>query len=378
MLSFGTTSVMPLRAPPRSRQLWKAAGGYEVELRSAAEAEVEIEAWRALARRAFEPSLFAEPELLLPALKHLPDGRQASLILVWQGTSAGRLLRGLLPVMLPRLPLVPGEVRLWRPGSFPVAPALLDRERPEAVLAAVLSFCGSRGSRCARLALPAVLADGALSGALPTAARRTGAADGFASGLLATGVGAGEPGPRASGPFRVASAGTAAQIRDAVEILLVLDAAGAKARHGSALIQDAGMASFLRTATRRLARRRRCRVELLHAGDEPVAAAILVETVDSFWLWCAATAGAAAADALVASVAARAHRHAKRLVIPASLAISAATSAALALAPLTLADLAVPIRPGLSPGAAVRRLRSRIDSGLRAAVRGGVQRLLRA
>ncbi|HKG85806.1 MAG TPA: hypothetical protein VKB16_22050, partial [Beijerinckiaceae bacterium] len=57
-----------------------------------------------------------------------------------------------------------------RPTGFPVCAALLDSERPAAVLAAVLSFCAARGQRCAGLAATALAAEGPLAESLRTAA----------------------------------------------------------------------------------------------------------------------------------------------------------------------------------------------------------------
>lgn len=372
---FGTASLAP-RPAIRAKPAWIADGGCEVELRSAAEAAAEIDAWRSLARRAFQPSLFAEPELLLAALQHLPGGRQVSLLLVWRAAKDGRVLLGLFPVVLPRVPLVPGELWLWRPEPFPVAPALVDSDHAEAVLRAVLSFCAARGPRWASLALPALPADGGLSRAASGVERRARERASL-SPLLVMAAG-GAPARRPDRRSPVARARLPAQLRDAVETFLLLEAAGAKARGRAALIQDCGAASFLRSATRQLARRRKCRVELLHRDEEAVAAAIVLESADASWLWQAATPdGGALPEALVLSIAASAGRRRKRLIVPAA-AVPAGTAAALGLEPLPLVDLAVPTRPGLSPAAAIGRMRRRIDEGLRAIARGGTQRALRA
>ncbi|HEX8663817.1 MAG TPA: hypothetical protein VF744_07285, partial [Beijerinckiaceae bacterium] len=251
---FGAVPVSQ-SPPPRPRPAWAAPGsGYEVDLRGAAEVGADLKAWHDLAGRAVEPALFAHPDVLLPALQHLPDGRQAGLILVWQ--QSPRRLVGLLPVLMPRVPLAPGEVRLWRPAALPVAPALIDRERPEAVLGAALSFCAARGSRCASLVLAGLPADGPIAerfAAAAAASRRR--LERLPQGhVLATAAV-----PRAEtslgGSLRTAQARTPAEVRDAVEAFLALEAAGAKARGDRALIQDPGLASFVRTMTRQLARR---------------------------------------------------------------------------------------------------------------------------
>ncbi|HEX8168610.1 MAG TPA: GNAT family N-acetyltransferase [Beijerinckiaceae bacterium] len=372
-------------APPsRPRPAWMApGGGYEVELRAVQDVGADIEAWQDLAGRAMEPGLFAHPAVLLPALQHLPDGRQATLLLVWQ-QAPRRVLRGLFPVLMPRLPLAPGEVRLWRPAAFPVAAALLDRERSEAVLGAALSFCDARGPRCASLVLTAVLADGPLArscAAAAAASRRRIEPLPLPYALAAASLPSPEGFvPRRDRQLRIGQARSPAQVRDAVETFLVVDAAAAKARGAAALIQDPGMASFVRTMTRELARRGRCRVDVLRQGGDPVAAAIVIEDADALWLWRAAAVpgGASHADRLVVASAARARRSAKRLIVTDAAGLSSEAAGALGLKPLGLADLLVSTRPGHSPGAAAIRLKVRVDRGLRRIAAAGLQRLARA
>src|SRR4051794_15208651 len=148
-----------------------ADGAYAVELRAAADIQGDLEAWRALGRRAVEPSLFAEPDVLLPAMQHLADGRQAGLLLVWQKGAAGRALRGLFPVVMPRVPLAPGEIRLWQPALLGFGMPLVDEERPAEIVAAALSFCASRGARYGSLMLPRLPAQGPLAEALAAMSR---------------------------------------------------------------------------------------------------------------------------------------------------------------------------------------------------------------
>jgi hypothetical protein len=171
---------------------------------------------------------------------------------------------------------------------------------------------------------------------------------------------------------------TPAEVRDAVESFLALEAAEAKAHGGRALIQDPGLASFVRTMTRQLARRGRCRVETLRDGTETVAAGLVLDGADAVWLWRAAAPDVAHADRLAAAAAARARRIRKRLIVPAEVPVSEEMAAALGLQPVALADLLVSTRPGRSPAAAAVRLKARIDRRLRQAAAAGLQRLARA
>jgi CelD/BcsL family acetyltransferase involved in cellulose biosynthesis len=66
----------------------------------------------------------------------------------------------------------------------------------------------------------------------------------------------------------------------ALEIFLVLEASGWKARRGTALIQDDGDAGFVRRAAPALAETGQCEIVTLTAGDTPVAAAIVLRHQD--------------------------------------------------------------------------------------------------
>jgi hypothetical protein len=383
---FGTAPAGARRPLPRLHKTWASPGSaYEVELRSAHEIGADLDAWRDLAARSIEPALFADPDLLLPALQHLPDGRQISLLLVWEPAAPARVLRALLPVLMPRIPLAPGEVCLWQPAGFPVGAALLDRERAAAVLGAALSFCASRGQRCASLAAKSLAAEGLLAEALRAAAaasrrriERLGASHGIACATRLQDDEALKPEHDRRG--RIAQARTPAQIRDAVESFLALDAAQAKARGAAALIQNAGTASFVRTMTRQLARRGLCRLDLVRRGGSPVAATIVLEDRSTLWLWRAAALPehAGETDRLAAASAARARRTGKRLMICDVAAVSAPAAAALGLEPPALVDLRVSTRPGRSAGAAAIRLKTRLERHLRHVAAAGLHRLERA
>lgn len=376
---FPTAPLGARTLAPRERPVWTPANGaFQIELRAPGEIAADFDAWQALAARALEPAPFAEPEMLLPALQHLSEGRQAALLLVWQQAGHARLLRGLFPVVMPRLPIAPGEVRLWRPPGFPLAPALLDRDQPGPVLEAVFAFCAARGARCSSFVFSGVATRGALAATVKGGRRR--------SELLALPVlwaasvaPAAQAAPAACprSAEKIVRARSPAQIRDAVESFLVLEAREAKARGAMALIEDAGAASFIRTMTRQLARRGQCRVETLRRDGGTSAATVLLDGPDALWLW----RGAGRDDALgllAEAAAAEAMRAGKRLILSPDVHFTRATAEALALEPLAVADLLVSTRTGLSPSAAVTRLKTRIDRRLRAVASGGLQRLMRA
>jgi hypothetical protein len=117
-----------------------------LEVRQPTAMRAVVDAWRRLADRALEPTVFAEPGYLLPALQHLPAGRDVAILCAWQGPPQGGRLCGLVPVVTPRLALAGRAVRLWRPPLSCGPAALVDEACPEAVLEAVLAELTDRGA----------------------------------------------------------------------------------------------------------------------------------------------------------------------------------------------------------------------------------------
>jgi CelD/BcsL family acetyltransferase involved in cellulose biosynthesis len=82
------------------------------------------------------------------------------------------------------------------------------------------------------------------------------------------------------GAVRFDVARTAEDVAAATETFLRLEASGWKAQRGTALLQDDGDAGFVRRATLALAETGQCEIVTLHAGDTPVAAAIVLRHRD--------------------------------------------------------------------------------------------------
>jgi hypothetical protein len=82
------------------------------------------------------------------------------------------------------------------------------------------------------------------------------------------------------GAVRFDVARTPDDVASALENFLQLEASGWKARRGTALVQDAGDAGFIRRATAALAERGQCEIVTLRAGAIPVAAAIVLRHLD--------------------------------------------------------------------------------------------------
>jgi CelD/BcsL family acetyltransferase involved in cellulose biosynthesis len=298
------------RAPEVARREAPATGetGYTVETRTAAEMQGEIDAWRDLARRAVEANVFAEPDFVLPGMQHLADGRGVVLLVVWQGAAGstnGGILRGVIPLAMPRLP-VGRHIRVWSPPGVPLGIPLVDGKAAAEVIEAALAFLAGRYPRFAGLMISQVPADGPFAAALKSAAAR-------ASRLVRATAqrkrrvlvnprndeGVIETTRRriidalqqrrdelaALGDVHVDHARASRPVRDAVEELLVLDAARAKETGAEALLRVPGMATFLRVVTRQLATGGRCRVDVLRVDGNAVAAAIILESEHHAWLW---------------------------------------------------------------------------------------------
>jgi CelD/BcsL family acetyltransferase involved in cellulose biosynthesis len=82
------------------------------------------------------------------------------------------------------------------------------------------------------------------------------------------------------GAVRFEVARSREEVAAALEIFLALEASGWKGRRGTALIQDAGDASFIRRAAPALAENGQCEIITLRSGYTPVAAAIVLRHQD--------------------------------------------------------------------------------------------------
>jgi CelD/BcsL family acetyltransferase involved in cellulose biosynthesis len=261
--------------------------------------------WRALAERAVEPNGYHLPdwELAVNASAHGRTG--VSALGAWSDVSlapdsAARLI-GLMPV-----------ISFWRAYKIPL-PALVSAD-PYGTLSTPLLDRDWANEAAARLMQQArkagahalVLRDVSLDGAAMTAITEVLRQGGMRPRVLASHVRACLDATRDADELlhdalgtkklkelrrqrnRLAEHGaisfdvarTPQHVASAVEIFLVLEASGWKAKRGTALIQDEGDARFIRRATTALAERGQCEIVTLHAGDTPVAAAVVLRHLD--------------------------------------------------------------------------------------------------
>lgn len=128
-------------------------------------------AWRSLATRATEPNPFSEPDCILPAARHQPNGDQLKLIVAENDGHIHACMpfrftgRGKVPY-----PLVTGNVRRMHWLGTP----LVDSYAPvEAVESLLLGLAGTRRMHRGRiLLLEWLVADGPVAAALRSAAAR--------------------------------------------------------------------------------------------------------------------------------------------------------------------------------------------------------------
>jgi CelD/BcsL family acetyltransferase involved in cellulose biosynthesis len=258
---------------------------------------MDAEGWHALSERAVEPNGYYLPGWEL-AVNASAQGRTgASALAAWSDATPAQLI-GLLPV-----------VSMWRAYKVPF-PALVSAhpygtlstpliDRDSIHEAARRLILGARQAGARAVILREMSTDGPAMRALTEALLREGLrprlleshrracldATRDAETLLRDALGGkklkelrrqrrrlAEHG----GPVRFGAARAPDEVAAAIETFLRLEASGWKGKRGTALIQDAGDAAFIRRATAALARTGQCEIVVLRAGETPVAAGIVL------------------------------------------------------------------------------------------------------
>jgi CelD/BcsL family acetyltransferase involved in cellulose biosynthesis len=258
---------------------------------------VNADAWRALAGRAIEPNGYFLSDWKLAVDASARDRTGASALTAWRADR----MTGLLPV-----------ISMWRAYKIPL-PALvsadpygtlctplLDCEQAEASALDIMRKARAAGAHA--LILRDITLDGPAMKAFREELRR----DGLRARLLQSHLRAALDATRdaeqllqeALGPKklkelrrqrnRLADHGTVdfdvartpEDVAPALETFLTLEARGWKARRGTALVQDAGDAAFIRRAAVALAASGQCEIITLRAGEAPVAAGIVLRHGD--------------------------------------------------------------------------------------------------
>jgi len=260
------------------------------------------EPWRELARRAIEPNGYylAEWELAVNATARGRTG--ATALCAWSDTEPrGNRLIGLLPVIsLRRAFKIPLPALVSADPYGTLGTPLIDRGQARDAVRDLMRE--ARGAGAHALLLRDVTTDGAAMAAITEVLGEAGMTPcvlhRHARACLDATRDADELLREALGPKKLKElrrqrnrlaehgevsfevARTPAAVAAALEIFLVLEASGWKARRGTALLQDDGDAAFIRRATTALAAAGQCEIVTLRAGTTPVAAAIVTRHQD--------------------------------------------------------------------------------------------------
>jgi CelD/BcsL family acetyltransferase involved in cellulose biosynthesis len=266
---------------------------------------IPVEQWRALAERTVEPNGYYLPAWELAVNASARGRTGVSALGAWREASPAKdepaRLIGLLPV-----------VSLWRACKIPL-PALvsaspygtlctplLDRAFAEEAAGRLMKAARAAGAHA--LVLRDVPLDGAAMKAFTETLRREGSrpiilhshlracldAKRDADDVLREALSAKKLKELRRQRNRLAEHGMvrfevargAQEVSEAVEVFLALEASGWKGKRGTALRQDEGDASFIRIAARGLAETGQCEIVTMHAGETPIAAAVVLRHQD--------------------------------------------------------------------------------------------------
>ncbi|TFV39207.1 GNAT family N-acetyltransferase [Bradyrhizobium frederickii] len=255
--------------------------------------------WRALAQRAVEPNGYYLPAWALAVSATARSRTNASALPAFDKTSS-RLI-GLMPV-----------ISLWRACKIPL-PALvsahpygtlcsplIDRDAPIEAATQVLQDARKAGAHA--LVLNDVALEYAAMHALKQALSRDGLKPRILSSYLRASLDATQDDEtllrdalgskklkelrrlrhrlEEHGPVAFDVARRPDEIGPALETFLQLEASGWKGKRGTALVQHAGDAAFIRRAVPALAETAQCEIITLRAGTRPVAAGIVLRHQD--------------------------------------------------------------------------------------------------
>ena len=278
----------------------------KVKVVDAAEAAEHETAWLDLATRALEPNIFFEPAFALAAAQHLSEAGQPSFVFVFETRSnAPERLLGVFPFTRSRLDLGAPMLRIWQHAYNPIGVPLIDASMAEATIEAL--FDHMEETPCLTLRLPNLSEDGPVMRALRSVvARRSGQMIVLRRQIRAVLTSGPHPDDylethwrskklkelrrlrrklEAFGPVAFRTAKTPSEANEALERFFALEASGWKGRSGTALIQDAGRATFVRSMLRDLSLSGKIRVDGLYAGDALVAGAISLVSGGTVAFW---------------------------------------------------------------------------------------------
>jgi Acetyltransferase (GNAT) domain len=276
-----------------------------VELRSLSSCRLLLGEWRELQSRCLEANAFAAPEIMMSAAQHLPAA-QPPVALVLRNNQQ---LLGIIALESARLPILPGALHSYVTPYHPVGVPLIDRRHAATVINRTLQWCADQAEPLGSisgdtLGLAGIIwhklpLDGAFAALLRQIASQSGrdlqVLDAYERPILMAGAvsGTGDAVSSvrlrhklrrlrrrldAAGTVRFVEATARAHVNQALETLMVLEAAGWKGKRGTAMAQNARISCFMRSAMRQMAERGQVIIFTMLSGETPVAAALILET----------------------------------------------------------------------------------------------------
>ncbi|ATQ70304.1 MULTISPECIES: GNAT family N-acetyltransferase [Methylosinus] len=282
------------------------ARGVVVEALDAEQMAAFTRDWADLVARAVEPNGFLEPGFALELARHFPARFRPSFVAVWKRGAAARRLIALFPIVPPSFALGGAVTRGWLHKQAALATPLLDRDDVDEAATALVGFLASYAPGGGALLFPTLPISGPAFAALTRAAQATGrgwrVTDPRERALLQPGGDPRELWTRnGSGKAlselrrrrrRLEEAGALthkiysepAEIGGAAEAFLALEASGWKATRG-ALLGHPSLATFMRSATRLLAREGKCKIHSLELDGKPIAMGVVIESGGRAYFW---------------------------------------------------------------------------------------------
>lgn len=260
------------------------------------EAEAISGEWDDLARASLEPNPLFEPAFALSLAQHGPKEAQPRFIAVRE-VSGGQRLIGMFALNC-------NGLRSWESPLVSLGSPLLRQGWAQEALDALLAWGRAQDTKAPGFFHTRIDARGPTARAILSHAVRNGLpVQEFDRGSRAAMI-RDDAGfmPQAAGKRRkelgrlmrrlqekgevsFASATTISQVRNAVEAFLALEGEGWKGDSGTALVCNPALATFTRTAIRRMAGMSRCRVEFMKLDGRPIAAGLLLLSNDQAFFW---------------------------------------------------------------------------------------------
>lgn len=257
--------------------------------------------WRALAENALEPNVFYDPAFALAAAPVFGD---PGAVLVW--SKSGRLI-GLFPARIERRYGVLTTLTGWTHPYAPFGAPLVDRDEPDAAVAAFLDHVETDERLPKLVLLPFIATEGGFAAALAKALLRHGGAleifGAHQRALLAPSAERLTYLDRAlghkkhkelrrqrrrlldMGQLKTLTARESDKIPRALADHLALEAAGWKGRRGTAAAQDGAVRGFIEAALLALAADGHVRIDRLVQNNHPLASTITLRSGTSAWFW---------------------------------------------------------------------------------------------